>query len=233
MIRAAIFDRDGVLTEFDLPTLRAFFEPLVPLPLDELAARWQAWCEIGAFPRSLAEESTFWGEFWDGLVRELRLSAETRERLSAFDYTASLRAFSDARPALQEARARGLKIGVLSNFPLASLDASLRSVGLSSLIDVACSASVIGASKPAAPSYLAVTRALGVHPAECLFFDDEADCVEGACKLGLAGYLVDRTRAHDVLAERVVSSLDAVREIIAEGANEANRLGTNLESTHA
>ena len=229
MIRAAIFDRDGVLTHFDVPMLRAFFEPLVPLPLDQLAARWQAWCEIGTSPRTLDEESAYWGAFWDRLATELHLSTEVRERLRAFDYTASLRAFPDARAALEEARWRGLKIGVLSNFPLASLDASLRSVGLSPLVDVACSASMIGVSKPAAPSYLAVTRELGVDPTECIFFDDEAVCVEGACKLGLAGYLVDRRRAHHALAERVVSGLDAVREIIGPRANEARRPQTELE----
>jgi putative hydrolase of the HAD superfamily len=214
MVRAAIFDRDGVLTHFDVPMLRAFFAPLVPLELDELAARWQAWCAIGTSPRTLAEESAFWGVFWDRLAGELHLSAGVRERLRAFDYTVTMRAFPEARAALQDARARGLKIGVLSNFPLASLDASLRSVGLATLIDVACSASMIGASKPAAPSYLAVTRELGVHPEECLFFDDEAACVAGACKLGLSGYLVDRGRERHALAERVVRGLDAVREII-------------------
>jgi len=230
MVRAAIFDRDGVLTHFDVPMLHAFFEPLVPLRLDELAARWQAWCEIGASPRTLADESAFWGEFWNRLATELSLSAGVRDRLCGFDYTASLRAFPDARAALRDARSRGLKIGVLSNFPLASLDASLRSVGLSPLIDVACSASVIGAAKPATPSYLAVTRELGVHPAECLFFDDEAACVEGACKLGLEGYLVDRTRERHALAERVVRGLDAVGEIIGSaGANETHRHGPLLE----
>jgi putative hydrolase of the HAD superfamily len=214
MVRAAIFDRDGVLTHFDMPMLRAFFEPLLPLRLDEIAARWQRWCAIGVPPRTLAEESVYWGTFWDRLAGELDLSAEVRDRLRAFDYAASLRAFPEARAALEEARSRGLKIGVLSNFPLASLNASLRSVGLSPLIDVACSASVIGASKPDAPSYLAATRELGVDPAECLFFDDEAPCVEGARKFGLVSYLVDRTRDRHAIAERVVRDLDAVREII-------------------
>jgi putative hydrolase of the HAD superfamily len=214
MIRAAIFDRDGVLTHFDLPMLRAFFEPLVPLRLDDLAARWQTWCEAGPSPRTLSDESAFWGAFWDRLANELHLSAQVRDQLRAFDYTATLRAFPEARTALEEARSRGLKIGVLSNFPLASLHASLRSAGLSPLIDVACSASVIGASKPAASSYLAVIGKLDVEPAECLFFDDEAACVEGACKVGLLAYLVDRTRQRHALAERVVRSLDAMREII-------------------
>jgi putative hydrolase of the HAD superfamily len=214
MIRAVIFAGDGVLTHFDMPMLRGFFGPLLPLRFDELALRWQRWCTSGESPRTLVDEATSWKEFWNRLARELDLSADVRERLHGFDYTTSLRAFPEARAALEEARSHGLRIGVLSNFAFSGLDASLRAVGLSSLVDVACSAAVIGASKPAAPSYLAVTRALGVDPAECLFFDDEAACVYGASKLGLESYLVDRTRERHALTQRVVRDLDAVPEII-------------------
>ena len=213
-IRALIFDRDGVLTHFDLPLLRAFFEPLVPLPLDQIAARWQGWCELGAVPRTLGEEARFWAEFWDRLARELSLEPPVRDRLRAFDYTASIRAFPESRSALLGARGRGLRIGVLSNFPLASLDASLAAAGLADLVHVACSASVLGASKPAPDSYLAVARALMVDPSECLLFDDEPPCVAGARAVGMRAFLVDRTRAQHSLGEHVVCSLDALPKIL-------------------
>jgi len=213
-VRAVIFDRDGVLTHFDLPRLRAFFGPLVPLPLDEIAVRWQRWCTLGACPRTLAEEAGFWAEFWDRLVHELALAAHVRDRLHAFDYTESVRAFPDARAALLDVRARGLAIGVLSNFPLASLDASLRAAGLADLVDVACSASVLGASKPAPASYLAVARALVADPSECLLLDDEPPCVEGARAVGMHAFLVDRARSDHALGERVVRGLDALPKIL-------------------
>jgi len=215
-MRAVVFDRDGVLTHFDVSLLRAFFEPLVPLPLAEIAARWQGWCERGACPRTLAEESGFWAGFWDGLASELGLPPATRDRLHAFDYTASIRAFPESRAALARARARGLRVGVLSNFPLASLDASLHAAGLADLIDVACSASVIGAPKPAAPAYLAIAHALDAEPAECFFFDDEPACVEGARVLGLRAFWVDRSREKHSLGERIVRDLDALSEILDE-----------------
>jgi putative hydrolase of the HAD superfamily len=213
-VRAAIFDRDGVLTRFDLPTLRAFFEPLLPLSLGELAVRWQRWCERGSGPRTLAEEATFWGVFWDELAVELGLGEQTRAALRAFDYTTSLRAFPDARSALLVARSRGLRVGVLSNFPLASLDASLRAVGLADAVDVACSATLVGASKPSPGAYLAVTRALGVEPAECVFFDDEIPCVEGARAVGARAFLVDRCRSAHAISEAVVCDLGALASIL-------------------
>jgi putative hydrolase of the HAD superfamily len=213
-VRAVILDRDGVLTHFDVPMLQAFFEPLVRLPLAELAQRWQGWCERGAGPRTLAQETAFWAEFWDGVADELALAPSARAQLRAFDYTRAIRAFPDVRAALTQARLRGLRVGVLSNFPLASLDASLRAAGVADLVDVACSASVIGAAKPAASAYLAATQALGVEPSECLFFDDEPLCVEGARALGIRAYRVDRTRAAHALDEDVVRGLDALPEIL-------------------
>jgi len=103
---------------------------------------------------------------------------------------------------------------VLSNFPLASLDASLRAAGLDDLIHVACSASVVGAPKPAAQAYLAVTQALGVEPSECLFLDDEAACVDGARRVGMQAFRVDRSRAQHGLGEGSVCSLAALPTLL-------------------
>lgn len=211
--RAVIFDRDGVLTHFDLPMLRELFSSLIPLPLEAVAARWQRWCERGG-PRTPSEETTFWAAFWDGICDELELGGAQRERLHAFDYTRSVRAFPEARATVLAARAHGLKVGVLSNFPLVSLDASLVAAGLADLIDVARSAPAIGAAKPDPNSYLSVTRALGVEPEECLFFDDELECVEGARAVGMTAYLVDRRRAAHSVEEGVVRDLAVLPSLL-------------------
>lgn len=207
--RAAIFDRDGVLTHFDLPLLREVLGALVPLPLEQIALRWQRWCERGG-PRSPEEEVAFWAAFWDSICEELGLDQARRDGLHAFDYTRAVRAFPEARATLLFARSRGLKVGVLSNFPLVSLDASLEAAGLRDAIDVARSAPAIGAAKPDPTSYLTVTRLLEVEPEECVFFDDEAECVEGARALGIQAYLVDRSREGHALAEGIVRDLGAL-----------------------
>jgi putative hydrolase of the HAD superfamily len=212
-VRALLLDRDGVLTHFDLPLLREVLSPLVPVPLDALALRWQRWCERGG-PRTPAEEGAFWAGFWDHVADELELSEHARERLHAFDYTSAVRAFPEVRDCLLSARARGLAVGVLSNFPLVSLDASLVAAGIADAIDVARSAPMIGASKPQAAAYLALTAELRVAPEDCLFFDDEQEHVEGARALGIQAYLVDRTRAEHALAEGVVRDLSVLPALL-------------------
>ena len=203
-IQAVIFDRDGVLLDFDMEAAAHFFTPRVPLSLWEIFERWEAWGGQVGFPRSVAEESAFFTGFWGSLCDELALSAATRNDLQQFDYTTCLKVYPDVLPALQIARAANLRIGVLSNFALASLEHSLHTAGLASWIDVACAATVIGAAKPSPAAYAITAARLGIAPEQCLFFDDELPCVEGALAAGMQAYHVDRTlSAHDLAACKV------------------------------
>jgi HAD superfamily hydrolase (TIGR01509 family) len=214
MFEAVILDRDGVLTYFDMAPAIAYFEPLLGMPIEELERLWWQWRDPAEAPSNLNEEQLLFGGFWDTLADELALSPEQRARLHQFDYTTVVRAYPDARPALLAARQRGLKIGVLSNFELASLDASLESAGLSDLIDVACAAPVIGVAKPDPEAYLTVARALSVHPENCLYFDDELSWVEGAHAVGMQAYAVDRNRTHHDLPQSIVRDLSVIPELL-------------------
>jgi HAD superfamily hydrolase (TIGR01509 family) len=215
MYHAAIFDRDGVLTDFDLQSAAIFFRRLLPLSMAELAACWQEWGQATGFPRDIAEERHFWRAFWDYLSDKLALSQEVRAQLQGVDYVDFVKPFPDARLALELVHKQGLKVGVLSNFSLASLEASLQAAGLADLIDVALAAPTMGVAKPEPRSYLAVAEALQVDPGSCLFFDDESVCVQGASAVGMHAYLVDRGRSGYVLAERIVSDLSVVELILA------------------
>lgn len=214
-IKAVVLDRDGVLTRFAVAEAVTFFQPLLPLSLAELSHRWNQWGEQVGFPRNLTEEKHFFQTFWHGLSEEFSLLDATREELLRVEYTTFLRAFPDARPALLDARRRGLQTAVLSNFTLASLDTSLAAVQLLDLVDKACAATVIGAAKPTPAAYEITCHSLGVLPQECLFFDDELPCVEGGRAVGMHAYLVDRRRTTHALQEYLVADLTAIPEILA------------------
>ncbi len=218
-IKAAIFDRDGVLAHFAIAEAIAFFQPLLPLSLNEIAQKWDEWGAKVAFPRTVAEEKIFFQGLWNALSDEFALSAQARQQLLQLEYTTFLRPFADARPALLEARQHGLAIGVLSNFSLATLDRSLEVINLADLVDAACAATVIGASKPSMAAYQIASRALGLSPADCLFFDDEPDCVAGGRAAGMHAYWVDRKRTAHALAENIVCDLSAIPQILTHIAS--------------
>jgi HAD superfamily hydrolase (TIGR01509 family) len=213
--QAVIFDRDGVLTDFDLKAAAAFFEPLLPLSVIELGETWAKWGAEQGFPQSLPEEKQFWRGFWDHLSHQYTLSPATQAQLQQVTYTDFLMPFADARPALLAARQAGLRIGVLSNFTLASLEPSLQVAGLADLVDVACAATVIGTSKPEPEAYLTVSQKLGVAPEHCLFFDDEPVCMAGAQAVGMTAYLVNRTQTEHNLNKNIVANLSALSLLLS------------------
>lgn len=61
----------------------------------------------------------------------------------------------------------------------------------------------VGVSKPAPEPYLAATSALGVPPAECLFFDDRPVNCRGAEAVGMSSHLFDITDPKGSLASLV------------------------------
>lgn len=214
-LQAAIFDRDGVLTYFDQEAAMTYFRRLVPIGIPELARRWQQWGLQVGFPASVEAEVVFWQGYWEQLCTDLGLDATVRTELQAFDYTTVVRAYPDARPALLHARSCGLRIGVLSNFSLATLDASLHAAGLADLIDVVCAAPVIGVSKPEPAAYHAVLSGLGVDAASAIFFDDEVPCVSGARAVGLRAYQVDRSSVDHDPAAGIIRDLTALTALLA------------------
>ena len=214
--RAVIFDRDGVLLDFDLAAAAAFFEPLLSISLEELIEMWREWGRRSGFPVTLAEERRFWQGVWQFVAEKLNLRPSVQRELQQFNYTSILFAYPDARPALEWAHRHGLRVGVLSNFSLASIDASLEAVGLAELVDVAAAAPVIGVPKPHPEAYHYVLQRLEARPAECLFFDNKPLHVEGARALGMQAFLVDREGAGDRLSDGVVCDLLSLSTIVQE-----------------
>lgn len=190
-IRAVIFDRDGVLTRFDLSPLRARLEAF-GLSLDTMMGAWEPWYRSQTLPKNREEESRFIEAFLDAFCKSHSLSTAARDELVSFDYAALVRPFDDARPALEWARARGLRIAVLSNFPLVRLDESLVAARLAEFVDGAFAAPVIGYSKPDRRAYLHVAESFGVSPEHFAMVDDELDCVRGAEAVGIRAWLLDR-----------------------------------------
>lgn len=211
---AVIFDRDGVLTYFDVEEATAFFQPLLPISLEELVGYWDEHIAEEGAPATLADEEHFWHTFWATLNRELALSPSVYARLRAFTYASLLRPFADARRALQFCRSNGLKTAVLSNFSLASIEGSLKAVDLFGYVDVAAAAPALGVAKPDPRSYLEVSERLRVPPGACLFLDDERPCVEGARAAGMTAYLVDRAQSRADLEQQVVNSLDLLPQLL-------------------
>jgi putative hydrolase of the HAD superfamily len=104
-------------------------------------------------------------------------------------------AYPDALPALEELRARGLRIVVVSNWD-ASLHERLEETGLAALVDGAVASAELGHAKPDPRIFAHALELAGAPPEAALHAGDtlEAD-VEGALAAGLRAVLVARDGA--------------------------------------
>jgi 2-haloacid dehalogenase len=116
-------------------------------------------------------------------------------------------AFPEVRPALEELRARGWSIAVLSNTDPDFLDASLANVGVP--VDLKVVASAIGSYKPAPGHWEAFFAETGADPARHVhvgasLFHDVSPCAE----LGIPCVWIDRLgEGPDPRATRILPDL--------------------------
>ena len=196
-IKAIIFERDNTLLHFDtaaIATLESRIAQASPdIPRGAAVGSWLSW--DGGWPRTASEEPAFWEAFWGQFALQYQLPAaaatDIRE-IGAFYHTC-FRAFPDARDCLRTLRANGMRLAVLTNFELPSVDLTLRSAGLDpSWFAALLSSAAIGYRKPDSRAYMAATAALKLPPAECAFVDDLPENVAAARALGMHAWLLDR-----------------------------------------
>ena len=98
----------------------------------------------------------------------------------------------DAVELMDDARAAGLPVGILTNHAYMILGREWFAgrpefAGLATFIDAA----EIGCPKPDPRAYITAADALGVAPADVVFLDDSPECVDGARAVGMNAIVVD------------------------------------------
>jgi putative hydrolase of the HAD superfamily len=115
--------------------------------------------------------------------------AQIREALLA---SLHFHAFDDALPALEQLRARGLKLVAASNWD-SSLPDVLARAGIAPLLDGVVSSAMVGVTKPAPELFRAALEIAGAPPERALHVGDSLqNDIEGARALGMRAVLVAR-----------------------------------------
>ena len=166
---------------------------------------------------STSEEATreWWAAFNTRVLRRLGMECDARRPLEGlwetFGRAESWELFPEVRSVLAELRARGYRLGIVSNWD-SRLMPICESLGLASDVDFILASSVAGAEKPDPRIFrLALSRA-GVSAERAIHVGDdfEAD-VLGARRAGIDAVLVSRTGGGD--PER--ASIRSLDELLA------------------
>ena len=233
LVRAVIFDKDGVLVDFQrtwTPALRA--------AAMELCDGDEA-CALELLRRAGFDEET--GRFLPGSVWAAGTNAELveawaegrsrREREALVSWMnrhcaavtpVPLVPVERMRAALEALRHRGLALALVSNDAEASVRSTVRHFGLEGLFDFLCGFDSVARPKPAADPVLAFSRLCGVAPAQMAVVGDNdhdgrmaraADC---AAFIGVLSGTSGR-RQLEPLADHLVPDMAAACALLAQG----------------
>ncbi len=161
-------------------------------------------------------------ELWCGFYLEVleRLGrAGDHPRLAgalyrSFSDPAAYKLFDDVRPALAALAARGLKLGVISNFE-PWLEEVLRLEGVWHLFSVLAISGVLGVAKPQPAIFHAALDRAGVEPGGAIHVGDQLETdVAAARAVGITPVLIDRFKRLPPEAGPRIGSLAELVELV-------------------
>lgn len=192
--KAVVFDAYGTL--FDVYGVTALCEEIFPGHGSALASTWRAKQLHYSLLRSVMQQyRDFWRLTEDGLVyaaRSLRLELTNQSRERLMGAYLSLPAFPDVRQGLDQLKALGLRLAILSNGAPAMLAAAVQSAGLAPFLDDVISVDEVRVFKPSPRVYGLVESRLQVSLHETGFVSSNSWDVSGAGAAGLYTYWIQR-----------------------------------------
>lgn len=165
--------------------------------LDPAAARalWTELWEAGKTPEELAKgrdlSADAHREVWTALFERANATVPEVAR-TLYERVMDPRAwvpYPDTAPTLRALRARGAKIGIVSNVPR-DLRPIFAAHALDGYVDAFTHSFEVGAEKPAPAIFLRACQAIGTDPAETLMVGDHAIADGGAVRAGLRFHLL-------------------------------------------
>jgi 2-haloacid dehalogenase len=213
-IKALVFDAYGTL--FDVFSVTSLCEQLFPGNGNALAQMWRAkQLQYSLLRSMMGRYKDFWQVTQDGLVYsahslELDLTAEKRTRL--MDAYLTLAAFPDVKPGLQQLKAQGLHLAILSNGEPKMLQSAAKNAGITDLLDAIVSVDEIKVFKPSPRVYELVASHVKTAKSDIGFVSSNNWDANGAGSAGLTAFWIQRAAAEppeelDYPAARVVSAI--------------------------
>lgn len=220
-LEAVFFDVDDTLLD-SLKAARAALRALFDDSLDAAAmAAWDAITET-QYARFNAGEFDFQAMLTARMAQFLALRDEPHDDATAVTleqrrnelFVEQVVPFDDALPALQAARGRGLRLGVISNSEPTYQARKLAAAGLADAFDAVIISGAVGVAKPDPAIFTHACAALGVAPAAALHVGDRLDLdALGAHGAGLLGVWLDRLGVAD--GERRVPVVPSLADLDA------------------
>jgi len=219
VIRAVLFDRDGVLMRPARGVWPQFAEWLSRCTpggvtperlLRTIEPIWERYAlEIRRLHVPPGTEDEFWTKMAAEIVRALDSRCHPHDLVWSWPYYRFIEPVLGARALLEWLKLREYVVAVYSN-TTPSLRESLAYHGLADFVDHFFASNTIGFLKPDGRGYQLVAETLGLRPEEIAYFDDYEDNVRFARREGYRAYLVRLGQP----GPEVVHDLDLIYDIL-------------------
>jgi len=193
-IKSLAFDAYGTL--FDVHSVVALGEQLFPGQGTALSNTWRLKQLQYTWSRSLmGRYQDFWKVTEDGLVvaaKSLKLDLDPSKRKQLMDAYLSLAAFPDVVPGLEQLKAAGYKLAILSNGAPKMLEAAAKNAGVDRFLSRIISVDEIKIYKPSPRVYELGPKGLGTAREATGFVSSNSWDAAGAANFGLPTFWINR-----------------------------------------
>lgn len=218
-IRAITFDVGGTLIE-PWPSVGHVYAAVAArhgftgVAAETLNARFRAtWAARAGVDHTRRGWEQFVDEVFLGLIPSAPSASFFPELYDHFGEAAAWRVFDDTRPALAALAARGVRLGVISNWD-ERLRGLLRRLELERYFQVIVVSCEAGSAKPARAIFDDAAEKFGLPPGAMLHVGDSGEMdVEGARAAGFAAVRILRSAKQNTVNE--IASLTALEALLA------------------
>lgn len=179
MIRALVFDFDGLILETETPSYQSWAEIYREhgheVPLD----RWHSYLGSDRGFEPVDHLAALVGEGLDREATQARRDARKDALIAALDLMDGVREY------VADARRRGLGLAIASSSSRRWVVGHLERLGIHDQWDAVLTRDDVARTKPAPDLYLRATEALGVRPDEAVALEDSPNGVAAAKAAGL------------------------------------------------
>lgn len=218
MIKAVIFDMDGVIIDSEMEYLKFLFEfakkKRSDLTIEELyetvgTTKKDSWEVVVKAVRT--------GESWEDLRSQY--GGKWEEAYATVDYRSIFR--SEVLGVMDTLKAAGYRLAVASSTNIEQVRKILEQNHVAERLELMVSGSSFKRSKPDPEIYLYTANALGVQPGECLVIEDSTVGITAGHHAGMhvAALIDDRFSFDRSLAEFELDSLNEIPALVEKIRN--------------
>ena len=197
MLKAIIFDMDGVLIDSEPVHLEAFRMMMEELGIEFDRAYYMQF--IGSTTEHM----------WDKIIRDFHITLSKEELMQISDRNVKKINGSEGYPVMpgvkkliQNIAGSGIRLAVASSSGMERIEDTLNKMGVKEMFNAVVSGIQVKNPKPAPDTFLEAAKMLGVMPDECIVIEDSLNGMKAAKNAGMICVMYE----NDSLGTKVDSS---------------------------